>query len=79
MTTRQLSRLFRETAEAAGTKKGVTLHKLRHSFCSRNCSGTGRRACQKGDNYFCARAPRMSAGFTAPWPSPFCASAVVPK
>ena len=25
MTTRQLSRLFRETAEAAGTKKGVTL------------------------------------------------------
>ncbi len=30
MTTRQLSRLFRETAEAAGTKKGVTLHTLRH-------------------------------------------------
>ena len=34
MTTRQLSRLFRETAEAAGTKKGVTLHTLRHSFAT---------------------------------------------
>ena len=33
-TTRQLSRLFRETAEAAGTKKGVTLHTLRHSFAT---------------------------------------------
>jgi len=34
MTTRQLSRLFRETAEAAGSKKGVTLHTLRHSFAT---------------------------------------------
>jgi site-specific recombinase XerD len=34
MTTRQLGRLFRETAEAAGTKKGVTLHTLRHSFAT---------------------------------------------
>jgi len=34
MTTRQLSRLFRETAEAAGIKKGVTLHTLRHSFAT---------------------------------------------
>ena len=38
MTTRQLSRLFRETAEAAGTKKGVTLHTLRHSFGAANLS-----------------------------------------
>jgi integrase/recombinase XerD len=29
-----LSRLFQETAEAAGIKKGVTLHALRHSFAT---------------------------------------------
>ena len=34
MTTRQLSRLFHETAEAAGIKKSVTLHALRHSFAT---------------------------------------------
>jgi integrase/recombinase XerD len=34
MTTRQLSRLFQETAEAAGIKKGVSLHTLRHSFAT---------------------------------------------
>ena len=32
MTTRQLSRLFHQTADAAGIKKAVTLHALRHSF-----------------------------------------------
>ena len=32
MTTRQLNRLFHETADGAGIKKGVTLHALRHSF-----------------------------------------------
>jgi integrase/recombinase XerD len=34
MTTRQLSRLFHEAAEAAGIKKSVTLHALRHSFAT---------------------------------------------
>ena len=34
MTTRQLSRLFHETADAAGIKKSVTLHALRHSFAT---------------------------------------------
>jgi integrase/recombinase XerD len=34
MTTRQLSRLFHETAQAAGIKKSVTLHSLRHSFAT---------------------------------------------
>ena len=34
MTTRQLSRLFHEAAEAAGIKKNVTLHALRHSFAT---------------------------------------------
>src|SRR5260370_1713107 len=32
MTTRQLSRLFHEAADAPGIKKAVTLHALRHSF-----------------------------------------------
>ena len=34
MTTRQLSRMFHEAADAAGIKKGVTLHALRHSFAT---------------------------------------------
>ena len=34
MTTRQLNRLFHEAAEAAGVKKSVTLHALRHSFAT---------------------------------------------
>jgi site-specific recombinase XerD len=33
-TTRQLSRLFHEAADAAGIKKSVTLHALRHSFAT---------------------------------------------
>src|SRR6476620_12115130 len=34
MTTRQLSRLFHEAADAARIRKGVTLHALRHSFAT---------------------------------------------
>jgi len=34
MTTRQLSRLFHEAADAAGIRKDVTLHALRHSFAT---------------------------------------------
>ena len=34
MTTRQLNRLFHETIEAAGIRKTVTLHSLRHSFAT---------------------------------------------
>jgi site-specific recombinase XerD len=34
MTTRQLCRLFHQAAEAAGIKKAVTLHALRHSFAT---------------------------------------------
>lgn len=34
MTTRQLNRLFHETADAAGIRKAVTLHSLRHSFAT---------------------------------------------
>jgi integrase/recombinase XerD len=34
MTTRQLNRLFHQAAEAAGIRKGVTLHALRHSFAT---------------------------------------------
>ena len=34
MTTRQLSRLFHAATEAAGIKKSVSLHALRHSFAT---------------------------------------------
>jgi integrase/recombinase XerD len=34
MTTRQLGRLFHQAADAAGIKKAVTLHALRHSFAT---------------------------------------------
>jgi integrase/recombinase XerD len=34
LTTRQLSRLLHEAVEAAGIKKAVTLHSLRHSFAT---------------------------------------------
>jgi len=34
LTTRQLSRLFHEAADAAGIKTGVSLHTLRHSFAT---------------------------------------------
>src|SRR5436309_327927 len=34
ITTRQLNRLFHEAADAAGIKKGVTVHTLRHSFAT---------------------------------------------
>jgi site-specific recombinase XerD len=34
MTTRQLSRLFHDAAKAAGIRKPVTLHSLRHSFAT---------------------------------------------
>ena len=34
MTTRQLSLLFHQAANAAGIKKAVTLHALRHSFAT---------------------------------------------
>ena len=34
ITTRHLNRLFHEATEAAGIKKNVTLHALRHSFAT---------------------------------------------
>jgi integrase/recombinase XerD len=34
MTTRQFSRLFKEAANAAGLRKTISLHSLRHSFAT---------------------------------------------
>jgi integrase len=34
ITTRHLNRLFHQAVDAAGSKKGVTLHTLRHSFAT---------------------------------------------
>src|ERR1700752_2921196 len=34
MTTRQFSRLFKEAAKAAGLRKTISLHSLRHSFAT---------------------------------------------
>ena len=75
MTTRQLSRLFHEAADAAGIKKAVTLHALRHSFATHLLDrGTDIRITQAllGHNKLdtTARYTRVATGMIASIESP---------
>jgi len=75
MTTRQLSRLFHQAADAAGIKKAVTLHALRHSFATHLLErGTDIRIIQAllGHNKLdtTARYTRVATGMIASIESP---------
>ena len=75
MTTRQLSRLFHEAADAAGIKKSVTLHALRHSFATHLLErGTDIRIIQALLGHekldYTARYTRVAAGMIANIESP---------
>jgi integrase/recombinase XerD len=75
MTTRHLSRLFHEASDAAGIKKSVTLHALRHSFATHLLErGTDIRIIQAllGHNKLdtTARYTRVATGMIAAVESP---------
>jgi site-specific recombinase XerD len=75
ITTRHLSRLFHEAADAAGIKKTVTLHALRHSFATHLLErGTDIRIIQALLGHekldYTARYTRVAAGMVAKIESP---------
>jgi integrase/recombinase XerD len=75
ITTRQLNRLFHEAAAAAGIKKTVTLHALRHSFATHLLErGTDIRVIQALLGHekldYTARYTRVAAGMVAKIASP---------
>ena len=74
MTTRRLSRLFHQATDAAGIKKAVTLHALRHSFAThllergRHQNYPGAAGPQQTDTT--ARYTRVATGMIASIESP---------
>jgi site-specific recombinase XerD len=75
ITTRHLSRLFHEAAEAAGIKKSVSLHALRHSFATHLLErGIDIRVIQAPLGHakldYTARYTRVAAGMIAKIESP---------
>ena len=75
ITTRQLNRLFHEATAAAGIKKSVTLHALRHSFATHLLErGTDIRVIQALLGHekldYTARYTRVAAGMIAKIESP---------
>jgi site-specific recombinase XerD len=75
ITTRQLSRLFHEAANAAGIRKNVSLHALRHSFATHLLErGTDIRIIQALLGHakldYTARYTRVAAGMIANIESP---------